>query len=99
MSLDSALERSAYREAGRAVMSYFAGYSCRHLAVTEVNSTCDFNDFDFGNDTPMINAVSRYKDNHSIYEDFPENIKTRCKDVSLKIIIIIMGAPDRKSVV
>ncbi len=93
MSLNQQLERSAYREAGRAVMSYFSGYSCRHLTKTEENSTCNLNDFDFGTDTPMINAVSRYKDNPSIYEAFPENIKTRCKDVSLKIIIIMMGAP------
>jgi len=77
MSLNQQLERSAYREAGRAVMSYFSGYSCRHLTGTEENSTCNLNDFDYGTDTPMINAVSRYKDNPSIYEAFPENIKTR----------------------
>ena len=92
-SSSNSIEKTAYREAGRATMSYFAGYSCRHLNITEENSTCNLNDFTFGNDIHLINAVSQYKDKPDIYDALPENAKKRCKDIALKTIIVIMGGP------
>jgi len=91
------IEKKAFREAGYIVMAYFSGYSCKNADLVEKNITKRIMSLDFSTDTPLINAISEYRDNPDFYEDLSDTDKKRSRDVAVKTIIVIMGGPAAES--
>jgi len=85
------LKLRAYHEAGHAVIAYFSGFSCNFLEITQKDPLSNRENYNFGQNTGLINAMNKYRDNPEFFDNIPKVVKINSRKMAIKTIIVLLA--------